>query len=100
MSTSQMNQLFEETRQTLAANLFSDPEAHVWARGFLRNADNTGDVFVSIDLVNFTEIIQVGPILYDDGSKWDEAYTLIDDRKTAAALAVEAINWREYDVEF
>jgi hypothetical protein len=100
MSTSQMTALFEETRKSMTAELFSDPDAHVWARGFLRNADDTADVFVSIDLVNFTEIIQVGPIVYDNGDIWNEAYTLIDDRKTAAALTVEAINWREYDVQF
>src|SRR3972149_797261 len=90
-----------KTLETLHHEIADAPIVfHSQINGFYRNSTDDGAVFISFNIVDFSEIIQVGPIVYDNGSKWDEAYTIQDDRKTAIALMVEAVEWRQYDVEF
>jgi len=62
-----------------------------WANGFIRNVQNNGDIHVKVVLVEMQlPIVEIGPILYDNGNRAD-LVEVTNDVRFAAIVMNEAL---------
>lgn len=71
-----------------------------WANGFIRNVQNNGDIRVKVILVEMQlPIVEIGPILYDNGQRF-EAVEVTNDMRFASIVMSEALTCQEFGIAF